>query len=196
MGISKPSYIDIGAHNPTNLNNTTIFYLNGSRGINIEPDPTLFRRFESDRKSDTNLNIGIADKKGEMDFYFMSNPTLNTFSKDEVSKFEEFNYTVISTKKVKVDTISNVIEKYWNNDFPDFMSLDVEGLDEMILKSINYEKSCPSVICVETISFSENGDGVKNKPIIEFLESKGYLLFADTYINTIFVKKDKWIRSQ
>ena len=76
------------------------------------------------------------------------------------------------------------------------MSLDVEGLDEMILKSINYEKSCPSVICVETISFSENGDGVKNKPIIEFLESKGYLLFADTYINTIFVKKDKWIRSQ
>ena len=112
LGISKPSYIDIGAHNPTNLNNTTIFYLNGSRGINIEPDPTLFRRFESDRKSDTNLNIGIADKKGEMDFYFMSNPTLNTFSKDEVSKFEEFNYTVISTKKVKVDTISNVIEKY------------------------------------------------------------------------------------
>jgi hypothetical protein len=40
LGISRPSYIDIGAHHPYYLNNTAIFYLRGARGINIEPDPS------------------------------------------------------------------------------------------------------------------------------------------------------------
>lgn len=196
LGILKPSYIDIGAHNPTFLNNTQIFYLSGSSGINIEPDPTLFRSFEINRKHDVNLNIGIADKKGEMDFYLMSTPTLNTFSKEETNRMVEFNYHISCIKKIKVDTITNIIQKYRNNVFPDFLSLDVEGLDELILKSIDYETSSPTVICVETISYSENGGGKKNRSIINFLESKEYLLFADTYINSIFVKKDKWIRSK
>lgn len=194
LGISKPSYIDIGAHDPENLNNTAVFYLNGSKGINIEPDPMLFQKFENKRKRDVNLNIGIANIVGEMDFYFMSEPSLNTFSKNEATKCAEFNISVSSVGKIKVDTISNTIQTYWDNKFPDFLSLDVEGMDEIILKSINYEEHFPIVICVETISFSMNGNGIKNKSIIEFLESKGYLVYADTNINTIFVRKDKWIR--
>jgi hypothetical protein len=42
IGVDYPSYIDIGAHHPYYLNNTQIFYLKGCRGINIEPDPSLF----------------------------------------------------------------------------------------------------------------------------------------------------------
>ncbi len=70
-----------------------------------------------------------------------------------------------------------------------------EGMDEIILESINYEASSPTVICVETITFSKTGTGVKNTSIVKFLESKGYMVFADTYINTIFVKLDRWVRS-
>jgi len=194
LGIEKPSYIDIGAHDPEYLNNTNIFYLNGSRGINIEPDPYCYQRIQDERNLDINLNIGMADIVSEMDFYFMSTSTLNTFSKSEADKYADLGHPIISVRKIKVDTLPNIIHKYCNGRFPDFLSLDVEGMDEIILKSINYDKNSPIVICVETISFSENGNGIKNRTIIEFLESKGYLVYADTYINTIFVKKDKWIR--
>ncbi|MFM7886227.1 MAG: glycosyltransferase family 2 protein, partial [Pseudanabaena sp.] len=37
LGISKPSYIDIGAYDAHKLSNTAVFYEQGSRGINIEP---------------------------------------------------------------------------------------------------------------------------------------------------------------
>ncbi|MBD2107735.1 FkbM family methyltransferase [Nodosilinea sp. FACHB-13] len=195
LGIQHPSYIDIGAHDPEYLNNTATFYLSGSIGINIEPDPILFKKFLNTRKRDLNLNIGVADTVDVIDFYFMSSPTLNTFSKIEADKYVEFGYPIVSIGKIKVDKLHNIIKTQWNNSFPDFLSLDVEGLDETILKSIDYEKNYPIVICVETMSFSKNGNGVKNKSIIEFLENNGYLVYADTYINTIFVRKDRWIRT-
>lgn len=196
IGIKKPTYIDVGAYHSEHLSNTALFYHDGSRGINIEPDPTLFGDLKQVRSEDVNLNIGLLDTKTEIDFYILSTPTLNTFSKHEAEKYTlDGKYTVNSVVKVSVDTISNVIEQYCKGQYPDFLSLDVEGLDFVILQSIDYEKSSPLVICVETISFSENGTGVKDMAIINFLESKGYMVYADTYINTIFVKKSEWVRS-
>ncbi len=195
LKIQKPSYIDVGAHHPFHINNTAIFYENGSRGINIEPDPTLCKEFFKHRKEDINLNIGISNQKDELDFYVMSAPTLNTFSKSEAEKYvEEYNYKIVDVKKIKVDTLESILDSYRNSEFPHLLSLDVEGLDEQILTSINYEKSAPIVICVETISFSNKGRGIKQNHLIEYLESKGYLSYADSHINTIFVKKDHWLR--
>ena len=84
LNIYKPSYLDIGAHHPTYLSNSALLYLNGSKGINIEPDPLLFKKFLKGRKNDINLNIGISDKEEVLDFYILNNPTLNTFSKKKV----------------------------------------------------------------------------------------------------------------
>jgi FkbM family methyltransferase len=195
LRIKNPSYLDIGAYDPEYISNTALFYRNGSRGINVEPDLHNFQKFLLKRRRDINLNIGVSDVKGNMNFYTMSTPTLSTFSQIEVDNYVEQGFSVKSVDKIQVDTVSNIIAKYWENCFPDFLSLDVEGLDEIVLRSINYEKSSPIVICVETITFSENGTGIKKTSIINFLESKGYMVFADTYINTIFVKRNRWVRA-
>jgi FkbM family methyltransferase len=196
LGISHPSYLDIGAHHPYYLNNTAIFYLKGCRGINIEPDPILFNSFEIERKKDINLNIGVFEKEGELDFYFMNVPTLNTFSMEEVAKYsKEGNYFVKSVAKIKVDTVQNILHQYNGGVFPDLMTLDAEGIDEYVLRSIDFDEKKPIVICIETISFSSSGNGVKNFQLVNFLESKGYKLYADTNINSIFVLRDKWERN-
>ena len=65
------------------------------------------------------------------------------------------------------------------------MSLDAEGLDYEILQMIEYDKNYPKVICVETVSYTS---GRKETEIINFLQSKGYNIYADTHINTIFSK--------
>lgn len=192
LKIDKPGYIDIGAHHPFYLNNTSIFYKRGSRGINIEPDPSLFEKFKKFRKGDINLNIGIGEEPGVSEFYVMNAPTLNTFSKEQVETYKsEGNYHIKEVKKIKVDTVQNILTKYNGGVFPDFMSLDAEGIDELVLKSIDYNNK-PAVICVETLSFSSTGKGVKNNEIIAFLQTHGYFLYADTFINSIFVSSDKW----
>lgn len=85
-----------------------------------------------------------------------------------------------------------MINKYNGKKYPDFITIDAKGVDQIILKSIDYSTNFPIVICVETISFSTQGKGIKNEHLIEFIKSNGYLLYADTYNNSIFVKEAVW----
>jgi FkbM family methyltransferase len=196
LGIEKPNYIDIGAHHPRYINNTFLFYQKGSRGINIEPDPALFQEFTVQRKEDTNLNIGIGEEAGEADFYIMNTPSLNTFIKSEAENIVKENsaYKISEVRKIKVRTLIDILKEFNNGSFPDFMTIDVEGLDEQIIRGINFESVVPKIMCVETLTFADNGRGVKKTDLIEFLKSKGYLAYADTHINTIFVKEKLWVR--
>jgi FkbM family methyltransferase len=193
MGIKKPSYIDIGANHPFSLNNTILFYLNGSRGINIEPNFELHKLLKKHRKEDVNINVGIAQEQGFLDFYLMSSPTMSTFSREESEMLQK--ETAIKLKKViktETDSLPNIISKYAHGVFPDFLSLDVEGLEEIILQSIDYTYNFPKVICIETLTYTENNSEAKETHLIDYLLEKEYFLFADTYINSIFVKKDLW----
>lgn len=191
-GIKKPSYMDIGAYDPAYINNTKIFYDNGSRGINIEPNTELYNKFVRNRKKDINLNIGISDSTGKLDFYILSIPTLSTFSKEEAERMiQEEKLSIKKIQRIPVVTIKDIVNKHCHEKFPDFLSIDAEGVDEKIIHSIDF-KNGPKVICIETITYSTTGKGEKNRRIIEFLQNNGYIVFADTNINTIFVKKDFW----
>lgn len=195
IGVARPGYLDVGAHHPYYLSNTALFYESGSRGINIEPDPTLFAAFPVTRPGDVNLNVGIGKESGVLDFYVISSPTLNTFSREEAERYrEQGDYRIVRVDKVQVTTIAAVISQYAGGKFPDFLSIDAEGVDELILHSIDYRQNAPTVICVETISFSTTGNGVKNTRLIDFLKEKDYLVYADTNINTIFVQRSKWVK--
>jgi len=197
LGIQNPSYIDIGAHHPYFISNTALFYKNGCRGINIEPDPTLFLEFLKYRAEDVNLNIGISDSNNKLDFYIISSPTLNTFSKKEAENYaQEGNYTIKRIEKIKVQTLKSVLDEFSNGIFPHYLSLDAEGIDDIIIREIDFENNYPIVICIETISFSTSGNGVKNKDLIHFIIDKGYMLYADTHINTIFVRNESWLKNK
>jgi FkbM family methyltransferase len=198
IGVEKPSYIDIGAHHPYYFSNTALFYLSDSQGVNIEADPELFKRFVNLRTRDINLNSGVLAKRDSdtLLFHVLSNPTLNTFSKTEAeNSIREAGIRILKEIPVPVMTLNEIIQQYCDGDFPDFLSLDIEGMDLEVLKSIDFSNSVPTVICVESVSFSESGRGVKNKRIGEFLSQKGYFLYADTHINSIFVLKSRWLRN-
>ena len=192
LKIAKPSYLDIGAHHPTFLNNTQTFYENGSSGVNIEPDPDLFSYINKVRLNDTNLNIGIADKKGVLDFYVMSAATLNTFSHDEARKAEGDKIKIDKIIKVPVLPVNDVLNEHFVDKTLDFLSLDVEGLDLLILQTFDFKRFRPKVICVETVTFSQERKGEKITDIENLLVEQGYFVYADTNINTIFIDKSIW----
>ena len=195
LKIDKPSYMDIGANHPWQINNTALFYLNGSRGINIEPNSELFKELKKDRPDDINLNVGIGDKEGLEEFYHLTSNTLSSFSKEEVDRVIEIDkrQRIEKVEKVKVVTIQNIIDKYCNGVFPDFLNIDAEGVDEIIIKSIDFGRISPKVICVETAKYSISGFLQKTTESVSFLIGNGYYVFAENAINTILVKKELWI---
>src|SRR5262245_48341427 len=47
LKIRQPTYLDIGAYDPIEINNTYLFYTRGCRGVLVEPNPALWHRLES-----------------------------------------------------------------------------------------------------------------------------------------------------
>ena len=85
--------------------------------------------------------------------------------------------------------INDVIRSHFAT-YPAIISIDVEGLDLAILKSMDFDLYRPEIICVESITFSTTNEQDKINSISDFMLSKGYFVFADTYVNTIFCKKE------
>ncbi len=191
-GITKPSYLDIGANHPFFISNTALLYEQGCRGINIEANPQLIESFTVYRPDDINLNIGISNKDEELDFYIMADNTLSTFSKNECDTMVSNGKTLAEIKKIKLTNLESILENHFNNKFPDFMSIDAEGMDLQILQSINFEKSSPKIICVEAAEYSAVGAGTRRSELINFLIGKGYYEYANTNLNAIMVKREFW----
>lgn len=192
--VLNPTYIDIGAHDPYHLSNTAIFYQRGCRGINIDADPRLMKNFIKYRPDDINLNIGISDTDATMVFYVMNDSTLSTFLEQEKDNMVSNNQTLSHIEKVNVTTIDAVINKHFNGVFPDFLSMDTEGMDMQILQSINFQKSAPKIICVEAADYSPIGSGERRTELIDFLVSKGYYEYANTNLNAIMVRNSFWFQ--
>lgn len=188
LKIPSPTYLDIGAHHPQFLSNTFLFYQQGARGINVESDPILFQAFPKQRNRDTNLNVGISNHEGELPFYVMSVPTLNTFSEtDAQAAAAQGKVKIEKIFPVKVRPINVVLQEHLRNAPLDFLSIDVEGLDFTILSDLDFGRWRPKVICAETITYSETNQGKKISEIAVLLHELGYKTYADTHINTIFV---------
>jgi FkbM family methyltransferase len=193
LHIARPSYIDIGAHHPWYYNNTYLFYRQGARGVNVEPDPSLHAGLRRARPRDVNLNIGIGPREDELEFYIMSSRTLNTFSAGEARKYvEHHGMRIVDTQRIKVQTFAQAVDAHLGHT-PDLVSLDVEGLDLEVLRSIDFSRYRPHAFCVETISYSQgDGSGVKSPEIHALMLASGYRLYADTHINSIYVAESSW----
>lgn len=193
LRIPQPSYLDLGAHHPTYLSNTYRFYRKGSSGVCVEPDPVLCAPLRAARPRDVCLNAGVGSSDaGGADFYVMSARTLNTFSKQEAERYQSYGtYTIQEVVKVPLMSVNTILEKHFATR-PDFVSLDVEGLDFEILKAFDFSKYRPPAFCVETLTYTEDKTEEKKQDILDLMSSKGYFVYADTYINTIFVETETW----
>lgn len=180
-------YIDIGANHPKKFNNTYRFYRLGWHGINIEPNPILWKKFAY-RKNDINLNIGVSQKSAVMDFYVVSPDVLSTFDYSTCQKYIEMGHPLRQTIQIQTKRLEDVIYDYAGDREIDFLSCDTEWYDLEVLQSNNREKYRPHFVVLETIEYQKTHVfGQKNKELYNFMESVEYTVIAETHINTIFV---------
>ncbi|MGZ8883269.1 MAG: FkbM family methyltransferase [Nitrososphaeraceae archaeon] len=186
----KINYLDIGANHPFYLSNTALLYKYGGSGTLVEPDPYFAKLIRRRRSKDKVLECGVHFSGDQTaDFYIMDTPSLNTFSKTEMQRYEQMGHKLKKTIEVNLMNINDILQSVGELDF---VNLDIEGLDFEIIKMINWEKYRPKCICVETLNYEKTKEPVKSKYIIDYMISKNYILYADTFINSIFVDKQTW----
>lgn len=187
----KPTYLDIGAAHPTFDNNTYLFYHKGARGVLVEPNPNFCEMIRKERKRDTVLMAGIGvTSSSQSDYYVMNDPTWNTFSKEEAERYASATKGMIFIKEIipmPLININTVIAEHFGS-APDFLSIDVQGWEFDILKSLDLTRFKPPVICIETVI----AGSMKIDPAIEqYMTSQGYVARGGSVVNTIFVDGDR-----
>lgn len=194
LGRKRISYLDLGANHPTRFSNTYLFYKSGGAGVCVEPDPTLQPLFQKWRSRDSLLTCGVGVEEGEADFFVMTTNTLNTFSREEAERYQGYGRQKIERiMKLRLKPINTILTEHFEA-CPNLISLDVEGLDFQILKSLEFTKWRPEVFCIETLTYTEDKLERKLSEIISFMQDQGYMVYGDTYINTIFVDSRAWAR--
>lgn len=173
-------YIDVGAHHHNFQSNTFLFYKNGWSGINIDADPDSIKNLRKFRKKDKNLNFGVGVKSGCMPFFVLKNgyKTMNSFSLDNLKKLGIAD-KIEKTIDIQVKPLSSLLEEYLQGKKEiDFMDVDVEGMDEEVLKSNDWNRFRPRIVLVE--SDSRNIPDILKSNIYLFMKSVEYELIAKT----------------
>jgi len=172
-------YIDVGCHHPTRLNNCHLLYKKGWRGINIDINKSTIDLFNFARPEDININAAVSLKEQEVNFFYDKPLSLyNSLKKQKNLKFK---------KTIKSYKLDSLIKKTKYKDQPiDFLSVDVEGKDLEVLKSLNFNTYKPRYICVEIWGKEKNKSfKLRNDKIFKFLKEKNY--------SVVFNKKENYI---
>ena len=185
---SKGIYVDVGCYHPLDGNNTYLLFKKGWKGINIDLNKTSIELFNKARKNDLNLRIAVSNKFKKIKYFYRKKINmLNTINK----KFANSSFRKgFKTSFVQADTLNSVLGKSkLKNKKIDFLNLDIEGNEINALKSLNFKKYSPKLICVEIHNYSSSASKIntlKSNPTYSFLKRKGYRKVWNNEFSFIF----------
>ncbi len=178
-------YVDVGCHHPLRINNCHLLYENNWRGVNVDISSISIKIFNFVRKEDLNINSAVSLKKGVVKFYY-DKPLSGYIS---LLKSKDLN----KVKKIKSERLDSILDKTkYKNKVIDFLSIDAEGKDLDVLKSLDFKRYKPKSICIEIWGKEKNKNfKLKKNSIYKFLIKKGYYLAINKKENYIFLRNLK-----
>lgn len=174
----KPGFfVDVGAYHPYKLSNTFYLYLCGWNGINIDPRPGSMKAFNKIRPNDINLEIAISDNKKKMNYYFINeNSSMNSFSLDYIESMG-LKKNISKVFEIEPLTLKEVFDKHvTDTSIIDFLNIDVEGLDNEVLNSNDWDLYRPRLIAIEIEA--ENNNQIIESKTAKHLFKNGYEYFT------------------
>lgn len=185
-------FVDIGAHDGITGSNTLFYekHLNWT-GICIEPLPSVYKQLIENR-SCVCLNYAICNSDGEKDFLEVNGYSemlsglveyydarhLSRVNRELQQYGGSTNIIKVKTRRMKdVLTDTNIKEIH-------YLSIDAEGSELEILKSIDYDRVFIHVIDIE------NNYGDTFHIIRDFLVEKGFINKFSIEFDEIFVNKN------
>ena len=152
----KGIYVDLGAFHPMRLSNTYLLYKKGWSGTNVDLNPITIDLFNIARKKDKNIFCLLGDEVDLLkNVYYEDWSAANSLTSNENLK---------DKKQMRTQTFESLIDQ----DF-DFLNIDLEGHDYDILKTINFKRYKPKLICIEIL---QNCSDREN--IFKFMEQNRY----------------------
>jgi len=184
-------FVDIGAHNGINLSNTYFFEKQcGWSGMCIEPMPEVFAQLQKNRDCIC-IEGCIYEKADHVRFLKInsSDPVLTMFSGiienfdarhlQNIAKWTSGGKGTYEEIVVNCYKVQDLLAQYGMHHI-DYLSLDTEGGELEILKSIDFD-----VVTIDVIDVENNFHESKFE---DFLQTKGYKKIRELDWDDIYVR--------
>ncbi len=149
------TFLELGAHDGVDKSNTKFLEetLGFSRGMLIEPHPLTYEKLVKNRPNCINLNYAIHPTSSSVDLMACGRPEVTTVNdgsagQEFLDKWHGGGGKADRVISVKGERLDNLLKKH-KFDFLDFWSLDVEGFELSVLKTMDW--SIPvGLLCIES----------------------------------------------
>ncbi len=175
-------FLEIGAYDGITFSNTYFFEKNLNwSGYCFEPIPEYFNKLKEKRKAKC-FNVCVGNKNSEVEFLHVKNQAMfsgisNKVNKDDFKKIKKENIQKIKSKLIN---IADFLKEY-NLKEIHYVSLDIEGAEEEVLRAIDYNKTFIHSISVE--------DNQNLKKVDKILKKANFVLVKHCLFEKIFVNK-------
>ena len=185
----KGFYVDIGCYHPLEGNNTYLLFKKGWNGINADVNSLSVNLFNKARKNDHNINIAVSNQKKRLKIYFRRKINMLNTSSKKLAKIHFRNG--FESKSIKSNSLNMIIKgSRFKKKKIDFLNIDVEGSELNVLKSLDFIKYKPKLICIEIHNheemYNKSLDYLKRNKVYKFLIKKGYKIFWNNEFSFIF----------
>jgi FkbM family methyltransferase len=182
-------YVDLGCYHPLKNNNTMLLRRKGWNGINVDISEFSIKLFNYCRPNDLNLNLAVSDKNSEINFYYQKKiSALSTIKKSRINSV--FQGRVLE-KKILSKTLTKILDdSIYRNRQIDFLNIDIEGADLDALKTLDFSRYLPKLICIEILPESLTGEDkdITKSYTYNFLKEKNYTHIWSNLFSHIFSK--------
>lgn len=139
------------------------------------------------RPRDKVIKAAVSDKKETVSIFtplkFSTNTTIKLDSIKDSSQYQKI-------EEIETFSLNEILEEQKAPKNFGFLSVDVEGSDLQVLKSIDLNKYIPSVICVENWASVEGINGILGSEIHQYLEKSNYRLSGWSGLSTVYLKNN------
>ena len=143
-------YLDVGAGNPDLPSVSLSFYKIGWSGILIEASEANSILLKEQRPTDLVLNLAASNLDTSLEFYEFQVMGISTLDFELASKFESGWKLEYEVKHIQSKTLNSILENHTETSF-EFLKIDVEGHEKMVLEGIDLLVYRPKIIVIEAI---------------------------------------------
>jgi FkbM family methyltransferase len=174
-------YVDVGCNHPFKLSNTYLLYLQGWRGICIDPLRRFAPMYRRWRPEDHFDNLAVGEVAGSFPFYEFESDVLSTLDARLATLYKSSGYKLRNKSSVRIARLDDILADSGLNAPISLLSIDIEGHELPALLSLDLAHWAPELVCLEVAT----ADGSRSEGAIGHLQSHGYQITLDLGLNVV-----------
>lgn len=178
-------FVNIGANDGVTFDNTLMFENIGWCGVCIEPNPIIYAKLIKNRKC-VCYNVCLSNSNGVVDFLKidghseMLSGILECYDPRHLERVDR-ELSMYGGSKEVIQIESKTFDCITKTTNIDYVSLDVEGAEMVILDTIDFNKYNISILSIEN---NFNDDRLR-----VYMEARGYIFDREMFADNIFYKR-------